>query len=47
MYLLSRPAKRFSKAGLRDDTCKDTTFGLDDGSFPIPGTCTFIVHFDF
>ncbi|MDR3193941.1 MAG: SusC/RagA family TonB-linked outer membrane protein, partial [Tannerella sp.] len=30
-----------------DDTYKDTTFGLDDGSFPIPRTYTFIVRFDF
>jgi hypothetical protein len=30
-----------------DDKYKDTAFGLDDGSFPIPRTFTFIVRFDF
>ncbi|MDR2139007.1 MAG: TonB-dependent receptor [Tannerella sp.] len=30
-----------------DEKYRDTTFGLDDGSFPIPRTCTFIVRFDF
>jgi TonB-linked SusC/RagA family outer membrane protein len=30
-----------------DNTYRDTTMGLDDGSFPIPRTCTFIVRFDF
>jgi TonB-linked SusC/RagA family outer membrane protein len=30
-----------------DEKWRDTTFGLDDGSFPIPRTYTFIVRFDF
>jgi hypothetical protein len=29
------------------DEQRDKTFGMDDGSFPIPRTCTFIVRFDF
>jgi TonB-linked SusC/RagA family outer membrane protein len=30
-----------------DDTYKDTTFGLDDGSFPLPRSYTFILRFNF
>jgi hypothetical protein len=30
-----------------DEDYKDTTFGLDDGSFPIPRTWTFIVRLNF
>jgi TonB-linked SusC/RagA family outer membrane protein len=30
-----------------EEKWRDTTFGLDDGSFPIPRTYTFIVRFDF
>jgi hypothetical protein len=30
-----------------DDTYRDTAFGLDDGSFPLPRTYTFIARFDF
>ncbi|MDR2140071.1 MAG: TonB-dependent receptor [Tannerella sp.] len=30
-----------------DDNYKDTTFGLDDGSFPLPRSYTFILRFDF
>jgi TonB-linked SusC/RagA family outer membrane protein len=30
-----------------DATYKDTTFGLDAGSFPIPRTVTFIARFEF
>ena len=29
------------------DTYRDNTFGLDDGSFPVPRAWTFIVRFDF
>ncbi|MDR1938291.1 MAG: TonB-dependent receptor [Tannerellaceae bacterium] len=30
-----------------DDTYRDTTFGLDNGSFPISRSYTFILRFDF
>jgi len=30
-----------------NDTYKDKTFGLDDGSFPLPRTYTLILRFDF
>ncbi|GHT18264.1 SusC/RagA family TonB-linked outer membrane protein [Bacteroidia bacterium] len=30
-----------------DNTYRDTAFGMDDGSFPIPRTYTFMVRFDF
>jgi TonB-linked SusC/RagA family outer membrane protein len=29
------------------DTYKDTTFGIDNGSFPLPRSYTFILRFDF
>ena len=29
------------------DSTRDTTFGIDDGSFPVPRAFTFIVRFDF
>jgi TonB-linked SusC/RagA family outer membrane protein len=30
-----------------EDKYRDTTYGLDDGAFPVPRTWTFIVRFDF